>query len=137
MLLTMGRSRAHRREVRKEARRWRPLVFFAMGAGLLCLAWQGDTHLDSHDGGRRLSSATSDCPQGQATALPYFLIVLYCFLGLAVVCDEPVSSDSLLRLRGDEPSLYHWPRSPACISLSGHYQMTTRAQVLRARAGKD
>ena len=106
MIEMLGRSRAHRRAVRKEARRWRPLVFVGMGAALLCLAWLsadregggiGDSVTDAALGqhsGRRLSSATSTCPQGQAMALPYFLIVLFCFLGLAIVCDEPVFGEA-------------------------------------------
>ncbi len=53
----------------------------------------GESTLEDSD--RRLGSAELECNEDKLMVLPYMLLILYCFLGLAIICDdyfEPVLS---------------------------------------------
>ena len=59
-----------------------------MGLGLWAVAGYLYQDGDAGQHGRRLGSATLDCTEDTVMVIPYILIIIFCFFGLAVICDE-------------------------------------------------
>ena len=94
----MGRVRAFARKKKHWRRKVRRYLLTGVSAGFAVVAgvalWNRPDPYDLAafaEGGkanRALSGATTECKEDAVMVLPYLLIILYMFFGLAIICDE-------------------------------------------------